>query len=154
MKKHVRKKHIWMLLLFCLWTVQPLMAMTPDEMLKDPLEESRARDIGQQLRCLVCQGEDIDDSNAGFARDIRALVRQRIAAGDSDAQVVDYVRARYGDAILMSPPLSARGLLVWALPFIVVVGGGFIVLRRLATQTPPASKAPLADKSPDDGGKS
>jgi cytochrome c-type biogenesis protein CcmH len=104
-------------------------AVQPDEILKDPLLESRARAISQNLRCMVCQGEDIDESNAELAGDLRKLVRARLVAGDTDAQVTEYVRARYGDQVLLRPPLQGSTLLLWLFPFIVL-GGGFWLARR------------------------
>ena len=93
----------------------------PDEILPDAVMEDRARDISKQLRCVVCQNQDIDSSNAGVARDLRLLVRERLVAGDTDAEVIAYVRARYGDYVLMSPPLNTAtfaleiSILLWAI---------------------------------------
>lgn len=95
----------------------------PDEMLADAGQEMRAREIGRQLRCLVCQGEDIDSSNAELARDLRLLVRARIAAGDTDAAVIDFVRDRYGDYVLMTPPVQGNTWLLWSMPAVVFLGG-------------------------------
>lgn len=111
----------------------PALAVQPDEMLKDPVLELRARDISKNLRCLVCQGEDIDESNAGLASDIRKLVRERLTKGDSDTQVLDYVQARYGDYVLMKPPVKPATWLLWCAPFIVLalgLGAAYRVLRR------------------------
>jgi len=91
--------------------------------------ETRARDIGHQLRCLVCQGESIEESNADFARDIRALVHEQIKAGKSDEEILGFMRERYGDFILMKPPLEGKNLLLWLTPFLVL-GGGLIAARR------------------------
>jgi len=91
-------------------------AVQPDEMLKDPVLEARARTLSQQLRCMVCQNESIDDSDAPLAHDLRVLVRERIEAGDSDTQVLDFLVARYGEFVLLKPRLSWRTVLLWGLP--------------------------------------
>ena len=102
-------------------------AVEPGEMLTDPTLEARAREIGRELRCLVCQNQSIDDSDADLARDLRMLVRERIAAGDTDRQVVDYVVSRYGDFVLLRPPIKP---VTWALWFgpPVIAGLGLIAL--------------------------
>ena len=107
-------------------------AVQPDEVLADPALEARARAISENLRCMVCQNQSIDDSDAELARDLRVLVRERLTAGDSDAEVVDYVVSRYGEFVLLKPRLSARNALLWGLPMILLIGGGvgiFIAAR-------------------------
>ena len=99
-------------------------AVQPDEMLADPTLEGRARGLSQQLRCMVCQNQSIDDSEAPLARDLRLLVRERIAAGDSDAQVIDFLVARYGEFVLLKPRFEPDTLLLWLLPPLALVGGG------------------------------
>lgn len=106
-------------------------AVQPDEVLADPVLEARARSISQQLRCLVCQGEDIDESAAGLARDLRLLVRERLVKGDSDEQVLEFVRGRYGDYVLMKPPLAPRTWLLWLTPVLVLLAGFLAVLRMM-----------------------
>ncbi len=106
-------------------------AVQPDEVLADPALEARARSISQQLRCLVCQGEDIDESAAGLARDLRLLVRERLVKGDSDEQVLEFVRGRYGDYVLMKPPLAPRTWLLWLTPVLVLLAGFLVVLRMM-----------------------
>lgn len=107
----------------------PAWAVQPDEMLADPALEARARVISQDLRCVVCQNQSIDDSNADLARDLRVLVRERLVAGDSDKQVVDYIASRYGDFVLLRPPLRPDTYLLWFGPALVlVVGAAAIVL--------------------------
>lgn len=101
----------------------PAAAVTPDEILDDPALEERARDISAGLRCLVCQNQSIDDSDAELARDLRVLVRQRLVEGDSDDQVVGYIVSRYGEFVLLKPRLSVQTTLLWATPFAVLVGG-------------------------------
>src|SRR6202142_1721988 len=99
-------------------------AVTPDEILKDPALEARARDLSRELRCMVCQNQSIDDSEAPLGRDLRLLVRERIAAGDSDTQVIDFLVARYGEFVLLKPRLERRTLLLWLLPPLALAGGG------------------------------
>jgi cytochrome c-type biogenesis protein CcmH len=99
-------------------------AVQPDEIMADPAEESRARDLSRELRCMVCQNQSIDDSEAPLARDLRLLVRERIAAGDSNAQVIDFLVARYGEFVLLKPRLNAHTWLLWLLPPLALTGGG------------------------------
>jgi cytochrome c-type biogenesis protein CcmH len=113
-------------------------AVQPDEMLKDPALEARARTISEGLRCLVCQNQSIDDSAAPLARDLRLLVRERLKVGDTDGQVRDYLVARYGDFVLLKPPFQADTLLLWGLPFaVLLIGGGALLLRRPARRPAP-----------------
>jgi len=102
-------------------------AVQPDEVMADPAQEARARNLSRELRCMVCQNQSIDDSEASLARDLRLLVRERIKAGDSDAQVIDYLVARYGDFVLLKPPIKPETLLLWLLPPLALLGGGFAV---------------------------
>ena len=113
----------------------PAFAINPDEALKDPLLEARARAITREVRCLVCQGESIDESNAQLAADLRVLVRNRIMAGDSDAQVKDYLVARYGEYVLMRPPFGKHTVILWGLPFIGLAGAGYAVVRQRRAAT-------------------
>ncbi|MDZ7905965.1 MAG: cytochrome c-type biogenesis protein [Cypionkella sp.] len=111
----------------------PAFAVQPDEILPDPALEARARAITTNLRCPVCQGESIDDSNAPISRDLRLAVRERITMGDSDAQVIDYVTARYGEFVLFKPRTTGSGLILWlAGPLMLLAGAGiaFATLRR------------------------
>jgi cytochrome c-type biogenesis protein CcmH len=119
------------------------MAVTPDEMLKDPALEARARDLSRELRCMVCQNQSIDDSEAPLAHDIRVLVRQRLKAGDSNRQVLDFLVARYGEFVLLKPRLEPSTLLLWGLPPAVLLIGAIVLFigarrRRAATATPAA----------------
>jgi cytochrome c-type biogenesis protein CcmH len=100
-------------------------AVQPDEIMADPAKEARARDLSRELRCMVCQNQSIDDSEAPLARDLRLLVRERIAAGDSDSQVVDFLVARYGEFVLLKPRFNPHTLLLWLVPPLVLLGGGF-----------------------------
>ena len=107
-------------------------AVEPDEILDDPVLEARAREISKDLRCVVCQNQDIDSSNAGVARDLRLLVRERLVAGDTDAEVVDFVQARYGDFVLLKPPFKPETYPLWLAPgvfFLIGTGAVFTVLR-------------------------
>ena len=114
-------------------------AVEPDEMLKDPALEARAREVSQALRCVVCQNETIDESNAELAHDMRLLVRKRIAAGDSNQQVIAYMVGRYGDYVLLKPRFTATTLLLWCGPALLLVGGGLMLRQRLRnTQAAPA----------------
>lgn len=114
-----------------LLTITAAQAVNPDEMLKDPALEARARAIGQELRCLVCQNQSIDDSDATLARDLRVIVRERITAGDNDQQVLDFVTARYGNYVLLKPPFQGNTALLWLLPFTLLALGLGIALRYL-----------------------
>src|SRR5512140_1899486 len=103
----------------------PSFAVQPDEILPDPKLEERARGLSHELRCMVCQNQSIDDSDAPLARDLRLLVRERIASGDSDAQVIDFLVARYGEFVLLKPRLEPHTLLLWLLPPLALAAGGF-----------------------------
>lgn len=120
----------------------PALAVEPDEILADPALEARARHISTGLRCLVCQNQSIDDSNAPLARDLRLLVRERLEAGDSDAQVVRYIEDRYGEFVLLRPPMNLSTLLLWLAPLIVLLAAIWIVVRTLLRR--PARPAPVA----------
>jgi len=101
-----------------------LHAVQPDEVMHDPAKEARARALSRELRCMVCQNQSIDDSEAPLARDLRLLVRERIAAGDSDKQVLNFLVARYGEFVLLKPPLEEHTLILWFLTPAVLIGGG------------------------------
>lgn len=138
-----------LILLFAFLVYAPAWAVEPDEMLTDPAQETRAREVGQELRCLVCQNQSIDDSNAPLARDLRILVRERIKAGDSNAQVMDFVVARYGDYVRLRPPMRAETYLLWfspALVLVIALGAMFLTLRRRksASRTAPLDEGERA----------
>lgn len=99
----------------------PAWAVNPDEMLSNPVLEKRARDISQELRCLVCQNQSIDDSDAELARDLRVLVRERLIAGDTNEEAIDYIVARYGDYVLLNPPLKPETYILWASPAVLAI---------------------------------
>ena len=115
--------------------IAPLAAYQPDEVLKDPALEARARDLSQELRCLVCQNQSIDDSDAPLARDLRILVRDRLKAGDSDAAVKDFVVARYGEFVLLKPTFGLHTFLLWALPFLLLAAGILLIYNKRSVQT-------------------
>lgn len=112
---------IILVLLAALITVPNAHAVMPEEVLKDSVLETRAREISQDLRCLVCQNQSIDDSNASLAKDLRVIVRERLTAGDSNEQVFDYLVSRYGNYVLLKPPLQADTFLLWASPFLILL---------------------------------
>ena len=106
----------------------PSSAVQPDEILPDATLEERARNLSRELRCMVCQNQSIDDSDAPLARDLRLLVRERLTAGDSDKQVLDFLTARYGDFVLLNPPLNMKTFLLWVLPAGLLVIGGIVLM--------------------------
>lgn len=127
----------------------PASAVDPHEILKDPALEARARVVGKDLRCLVCQNQSIDDSDADLARDLRVLVRERIVAGDSNEEVIDYVVSRYGDFVLLNPPFKPLTYALWIGPGIVLIGGFvlvFFVFRNRRASTAGVAAAPLDEK--------
>lgn len=106
-------------------------AVKPDEMLSDPALEARARSLSAGLRCMVCQNQSIDESDADLARDLRVLVRDRLKAGDSDKQVIDYVVSRYGEFVLLKPRFEWRNALLWGAPVLLLLIGGAFMLRAV-----------------------
>jgi cytochrome c-type biogenesis protein CcmH len=128
----------------------PARAVQPDEIMSDPGKEARARDLSRELRCMVCQNQSIDDSEAPLARDLRLLVRERIAAGDSDSQVMDFLVARYGEFVLLKPRFEPQTFLLWLVPPLVLVGGGLALWmqqrRRRQGEGQAASPALTADE--------
>jgi len=120
---------IYFLFIVLILTVIPslTMAVEPDEILQDSALEARATDLSRNLRCLVCQGQSIDESNADLAKDIRILLRERLKAGDSDKEIIEYLRSKYGDFIIFTPPFKARTLFLWFTPFLILLFGFFIV---------------------------
>ena len=114
-----------------------LAAVQPNEMLQNPALEARARTLSQQLRCMVCQNESIDDSDAPLAHDLRVLVRERLQAGDSDAQVLDFLVARYGEFVLLKPRLSWRTAILWGLPPGLLLGGLALLVIAAARRRAP-----------------
>jgi len=115
----------------------------PAEMLPDPRQEARAESIGEQLRCLVCQNESIEASGADLARDLRHVVRQHVAAGETNQQVMDWMVARYGNFIRLRPPLNRTTLILWAAPVLALIAG--LVAAGLALRRKPGTLAPLTE---------
>ena len=122
----------------------PAYAVRPDEMLADPKLEARARDIGKDLRCLVCRNQSIDDSEADLAHDLRVLVRQRLTAGDTDRQVIDYIVSRYGQYVLLKPPFEVATWLLWGGPGLILLLGLWGIGRYLRRQAGIAGPPPLS----------
>ena len=124
--------------------VSPALALTPDEQLKDPALEARARAISAELRCLVCQNQSIDDSEAPLAKDLRTLVREQLTAGKSDTQVLDYIVERYGQFVLLKPRFEPETLILWGTPFaVLLIAGAAMILRRKRIQVAP--ETPLTE---------
>jgi len=116
---------------------------SPAELLADPKQEARAEAIGHQLRCLVCQNESVEESEADLARDLRGIIRARVAAGDSDNEIIAWMTARYGDFVRLKPPFNALTALLWAAPGLALLAGGAIVVlarRRQSSPPPPLSE--------------
>lgn len=127
-------------ILSMLMFAMPVLAVQPDEILDDPKLEQRARDISAGLRCLVCRNENIDESNAELARDLRLLVRERLLEGDSNEEVVDYIVARYGEYVLLKPTMTGGNWLLWGagpLMLLFALGAGVVYLRGRARATEP-----------------
>ena len=153
-----RMRLLFALVLAALAYAVPARAVQPDEMLPDPALEGRARTLSRELRCMVCQNQSIDDSDAPLARDLRLLVRERLVAGDSDAKVLDFLTARYGAFVLLKPQFTWETAVLWLAPVIVLLGGAagliaFLRRRRLAIPVPagegdrlsPAEQARVAE---------
>jgi cytochrome c-type biogenesis protein CcmH len=130
----------------------PALAVRPDEMLSDPALEARAKIISEGLRCLVCQNQSIEDSDADLAHDLRVIVRERLTAGDSNQQAIDFIVARYGEYVLLNPVLAPHTLLLWvAAPGVLLIGGVVVLIaarrkRRIATDVPLSAEEAAALK--------
>ncbi|MBB4121607.1 cytochrome c-type biogenesis protein [Martelella radicis] len=122
-------------------------AVTPDEVLDDPALEARAREISAELRCMVCQNQSIDDSNADLARDLRLLVRTRLVDGDSNEEVIDYVVSRYGEFVLLKPRLSSKTWLLWGAPAVLLVLGGLALWRFSSARRSPDRPLSMDEES-------
>jgi cytochrome c-type biogenesis protein CcmH len=132
----------FLLVLALMMAAAPAFAVNPDEVLSDPALETRARTLSSELRCMVCQNQSIDDSNADLAKDLRLLVRERITDGDSDEQVLNYIVSRYGEFVLLKPRVSMRTLLLWGAPVLLILAGGasLVVFARKRAGKPTGSK--------------
>ncbi|WP_373503873.1 cytochrome c-type biogenesis protein CcmH [Aestuariivirga sp.] len=137
----MRKFLTMLALLACLG---PAYALSPDEILKDEALEQRARGLSAHLRCLVCQNQSIDDSDAPLAKDLRTLIREQLVAGKTDEQIMDFVVARYGEYVLLKPRLGAGTIVLWGTPFaVLLIAGTLLLLRR--KNIAPAPEAPLTE---------
>ncbi len=145
----------WLItIILLLGLTMPVVAVLPDEILDDPVLEARARDISKGLRCLVCQNQNIDDSDASLARDLRLLVRERLVAGDADTEVLDYVVSRYGEFVLLNPTFGLHTLFLWfTAPMVLLLGMVVLIMRvrrrkvEKPAQSPPA--IPLTSQEED-----
>lgn len=117
----------------------PAQAVLPDEILDDPVLEARARELSLELRCLVCQNQSIDDSNAELARDLRVLVRERLVAGDSNEAALEHIRTRYGDFVLLKPPVQSSTYLLWYGPIALLLVGSAILIVTVRKRRPAAT---------------
>lgn len=117
-------------MLVVLATLPAAFAVQPDEVLSDPALEARARELSAELRCLVCQNQSIDDSDAPLARDLRVLIRERLVQGETNTQVIDYLVSRYGEFVLLKPRLNARTILLWGGPFAILLIGSLVIFLR------------------------
>ena len=132
----------FLLALTLILSAAPAFAVNPDEMLADPALEARARTLSAELRCMVCQNQSIDDSNADLAKDLRLLVRERITDGDSDDEVLNYIVSRYGEFVLLKPRFNIKTVLLWGAPVLLVIAGGLslLVFARKRVGKPTGSK--------------
>lgn len=121
-------------------------AISPEEQMADPLDETRARDLAAELRCLVCQNQTVDDSDADFAITIRSIIRDQISAGKSDNDILDFLRQRYGDYILFNPPLNRMTFILWLTPFILLIGGIILIIITRPKHNPQTMKEHSHDR--------
>lgn len=137
-----------LLLCIALLVASPALAVLPDEVLSDPVLEARARTLSAELRCMVCQNQSIDDSNAELARDLRLLVRERLVAGDTDDQVMAFVVARYGEFVLLKPPFNWRNGLLWGTPIALLLAGtAFAIARARSSARVPVAPLTAEEKA-------
>jgi cytochrome c-type biogenesis protein CcmH len=135
-----------LLIILCL-IATPVWAVEPDEILSDPVLEQRARDLGADVRCVQCQNEPIETSNASIARDLRKLIRERLVAGDTDKQVLDVLVSIHGDYVLFKPPFKPSTYILWLGPFALLAIGGIAVARTLTRKAEPVSKLSEKDEA-------
>ena len=128
-------------LLFSLLLLTPAYAVQPDEILSDAKLEQRARDLSTGFRCLVCQNQSIDESDAPLAKDLRVLIREHLTRGESEAEIKDFVVARYGEFVLLKPRFTASTAVLWATPFLIILAGFIVILRRRKISGAPAESA-------------
>ena len=138
-------RHLFVALWIALLSL-PALAVEPDEVLADPVLESRARDLSAEVRCMVCQNQSIDASDAPLAKDLRILVRERLTAGDSNNEVLSFLVARYGEFVLLKPQFSIGNAILWLTPIaMLLIGGGFAVLTLRRRKTQAKADVPLSD---------
>ena len=137
----MRRAAIILALMLAGLAATPAHAVQPDEIMPDAAKEARARELSKELRCMVCQNQSIDDSNAPLAHDLRVLVRERLTAGDSDAQVLAFVRARYGEFVLLRPPFKLETLLLWLAPLLLLATAGIVLYRARTRQSSATNNA-------------
>ena len=130
---------------FLLFALPSAFAVNPDEVLADPALEARARALSAELRCMVCQNQSIDDSNADLARDLRLLVRERLKNGDSDEAVIDYVVSRYGEFVLLNPRLRGETLLLWGAPIVLFLAGATAMILFVRKRGGKSTGTPLSE---------
>jgi cytochrome c-type biogenesis protein CcmH len=135
-----------LILLLTLLFAGAALAVNPDEVLADPALEARARTLSEELRCMVCQNQSIDESDAELARDLRVLVRQRLVAGDTDRQVIDYIVSRYGEFVLLKPRFSLRNALLWGTPVLLLLAGGIFIVLTARSRRSTATNALTAEE--------
>ncbi|TIP28417.1 MAG: cytochrome c-type biogenesis protein CcmH [Mesorhizobium sp.] len=135
-----------LILLLTLLFAGAALAVKPDEVLADPALEARARTLSEELRCMVCQNQSIDESDAELARDLRVLVRQRLVAGDTDRQVIDYIVSRYGEFVLLKPRFSLRNALLWGTPILLLLAGGIFIVLTARSRRSTATNALTAEE--------
>ncbi|RWD68918.1 cytochrome c-type biogenesis protein [Mesorhizobium sp.] len=135
-----------LVLLLALFLAGAAQAVKPDEELQDPALEARARALSEGLRCMVCQNQSIDESDADLARDLRILVRQRLVAGDTDQQVMDYIVSRYGEFVLLKPRFSLRNALLWGTPVLLLLAGGLFIVLSARSRRPASDSALSAEE--------
>jgi cytochrome c-type biogenesis protein CcmH len=137
-------RRLLVIVLCVLATTTSVLAVQPDEILKDPTLEGRARTLSAGLRCLVCQNQSIDDSDAPLARDLRLLIRERLVAGDSDNQVLGFIVGRYGEFVLLKPRFEARTILLWGGPFALVLIAALLLIMRRRSGAHGDAEVPLS----------
>lgn len=137
-------RQLCVVLCFVFALATPSFAVQPDEILPDPKQEQRARALSAELRCLVCQNQSIDDSDAQLARDLRLIVRERIKAGDSDSQIITFLVDRYGEFVLLKPRFGWHTLILWVGPFAILLIGGFVIWRQAQRKALPAVEKSLS----------
>ena len=148
LKKHILKKHILIVCAIATILFMPIMAhaVNPNEMLSNPELESRARQVSKSIRCVVCRNQSIDDSNASLAKELRLIVRERIEIGDTNEQVLQYLTLRYGDYVLLEPPVSLQTIFLWGIPMVILILGlgiALTFLRRNQTGVEPLNPAEI-----------